>query len=117
MSWSKFYVSLPCFPKCDQLLWIGFKEHSKKNKNFRYFWPPCSWKLQDLAIKNLYQWTISLRKVINSNFYIDISFCDVKKDRHNLINLSHFLCNFRSFDMVCVKHTEKEMKGNINTKI
>ena len=93
-----------------------------KNRIFTIFVPLTHGKLQDLAVKILYQWTVNLTKVIISNFYIDISFgffffYNVKNDRHNLTNLSHFLCNFCTFDMVCIKSTGKETKGDNNIKI
>ena len=48
------------------------------------------------------------------NFYNDFTFflfCNVKKDRHNLISSFHFLCNFCTFDMIRMKHMERKRKG------
>ena len=88
----------------------------KKNRNFPTFDRLAHGKLQCLAIKILYQWIVNL-KVINSNFYFLCRYLCLlyfamwkKITIHNLTNLSHFLCNSCTFDMVHTKHTRKKWK-------
>ena len=84
-----FHVFVPYFSKCGQLFCVGFEEQNEKNLVFFAFDHRARRKLHSLTMKILYAVTANLTQIFILKFYFTL-FCDVKNDRHNFTNSSHF---------------------------